>query len=87
MVNPGEVPRRAVMFDQPKVLTGWNQKGTWPGAGTQRFPAAVVAPPAQRHDLTHADRAAERGKPVVLRELRRLGTQTARRADGTAGRG
>jgi hypothetical protein len=26
MVNSGEVLLRAVMFDQPKVLTGWNQK-------------------------------------------------------------
>ena len=34
--------------------------------GLQRFPAADVAPPAERHDLTHTVMSAERGKPVVL---------------------
>ena len=36
-VNPGEVPLKAVMFDRPKMLTGLNQKGTWPGTGASAF--------------------------------------------------
>ena len=51
MVNSSEVPLKAVMFDKPKLLLGLNQKGTWPGAGSQRFPATDDAPPAERHDL------------------------------------
>ena len=54
MVNPGEVLIKAVMFNKPKLLIGLNQKGTWPGAGSQRFPATDEAPPAERHDLNPA---------------------------------
>jgi hypothetical protein len=54
MVNSGEVLLKAVMFNKPKLLTGLNQKGKWPGTGTQRFPATDDAPPAERHDLNSA---------------------------------
>jgi hypothetical protein len=60
--KPGVVPLSRTL----KLLTGLNQKGTWPGAEAQRSSAADDAPPAQRHDLTHAVTSAERGKPVVL---------------------
>jgi hypothetical protein len=46
MVNSGEVLLKAVMFDKPKLLIGLNQKGKWPGVGTQRFSATDDAPPA-----------------------------------------
>jgi hypothetical protein len=83
MVNPGEVPIKAVMFVEPKVLTDSDQKGTWPGAGAKRSPAVDDAPPAERHDLTHSVASMERGKPVVLP----LGKRAARRVDRAAGRG
>src|SRR5437879_5840459 len=54
MVNPGEVLLKAVMFVKPKLLIGLDQKGKWPGAGSQRFPATDVVPPAERHDLNPA---------------------------------
>ncbi len=54
MVNSGEVPIKAVMFVEPKLLTGSDQKGKWPGAGSQRYPATDDAPPAERHDLNPA---------------------------------
>jgi len=37
MVNPGEALVKAVMFDKPKMLTGLDQKGMWPGAGGWHF--------------------------------------------------
>ena len=54
MVNSSEVLIKAVMFNKPKLLIGLDQKGKWPGVGTQRFPATDEAPPAERHDLTLA---------------------------------
>jgi hypothetical protein len=66
MVNSGEVPLKAVMFNKPKVLSGLDQNGMWPGAGTQRFLAADDVPPAERHDLTRSGTGVERGKPVAL---------------------
>jgi len=66
-VNPGEVPINVVIYDKPKMLGGLNQKkGVWPGAEDKSSPAADVAPPAKRHNLTHSDRHRERGKPVAL---------------------
>jgi len=55
-------PEAAVRLE-PK---GKGPNGPWPGAGTQRFPAADAEPPAERHDLTRAVTSAERGKPVAL---------------------
>ena len=43
-------------------------KGTWSGIGVQASPVAEGAPPAERSDLTRADTATERGKPVALPE-------------------
>jgi hypothetical protein len=54
------------MFNKPKMLSGFDQNGMWPGAGTQRFPAADDAPPAERHDLTRSGTNVEHGKPVAL---------------------
>ena len=57
---------KAVTKDKPKMLTGLNQKGKWSGTGVSFSPVAVVAPPAERRDLTHVGIQEERGKPVVF---------------------
>lgn len=54
MVNSGEVLLKAVMFVEPKLLTGSDQNGKWPGAGSQRYPSTDAVPPAERHDLNSA---------------------------------
>src|SRR5436305_8692379 len=51
-VNPGEVLIKAVNRDKPKMLSGLDQNGTWPGTGVATSPVADDAPPAERHDLT-----------------------------------
>ena len=66
MVNARESLINVVTNDQPKMLRGWGQKGTWPGLGTPNLPSADVAPPAERRDLTHTGTHGERGQPVVL---------------------
>jgi hypothetical protein len=96
MVNPGEVLLKAVMFVQPGTeVEGADRlgpKGMWPGAGVQRSPAADGAPPAERHDLTHAGTDEERGKPVVLprgkanRKASRWGCGYRRREQANAAR-
>jgi len=78
--KPGGVP----WYRTLKLLTGLNQKGTWPGAGAQRSPAADVAPPAPRHDLTRSVMSAERGKPVALPLG---GREVVRPTAGAAGKG
>jgi len=40
-----------VTFDEPKLLTGSNQKVRGQAQGHQRSPATDVAPPAERHNL------------------------------------
>ena len=42
------------MFVEPKLLTGSDQNGKWPGAESQRCSATDEAPPAERHDLNSA---------------------------------
>ena len=64
-VNSGEVPIKAVMFVERKLLNRSDQKGMWPGTGPQRYPATDDAPPAQRRDLPHAEPSTERGKPAA----------------------
>ena len=51
-VNPGEVLIKAVNRNKPKMLSGLDQNGTWPGTGAAMSPVADDAPPAERHDLT-----------------------------------
>src|SRR3954453_1513347 len=51
-VNPGEVLIKAVSKVEPKMLSGSDQKGTWPGTGVAMSPVADDAPPAERHDPT-----------------------------------
>ena len=51
-VNPGEVLIKAVNRDEPKMLSGSDQNGKWPGTGAADSPVADDAPPAERHDLT-----------------------------------
>src|SRR5262249_40271145 len=65
-VNSGEVLCKGRDVQPAQGAVGWDQKGEWPGGKAQRSLPAAVAPPAERHDLTHADAVTERGKPVVL---------------------
>jgi hypothetical protein len=83
-VNPGEVLIKAVSKVEPKMLSGSDQKGTWPGAGVAMSLAADDAPPAERHDPP----------PRVIGEMNevtpsppREGRPTAKGADETAGKG
>jgi hypothetical protein len=78
--KPGVVP----LYRTLKLLLGLNQKVRGQVQGLQRSPAADVAPPAERHDLTRSVASAERGKPVAFPCRGRL---VARPADGAAGRG
>ena len=66
MVNARESLINVVTNDQPKVLRGWGQTGTWSGLGAPNSPSADGVPPAERRDLTHTGTHGERGKPVVL---------------------
>jgi len=77
--KPGVVPSYRTL----KLLTGLDQKVRGQVWGLQRSPAADVAPPAQRHDLTRPVASAERGKPVALPS----GREVVRPTDGAAGRG
>ena len=52
MVNPGEVPIKAVIINKPKMLSGLNQKVRGQALGAGQSPVADGAPPADRHDLT-----------------------------------
>ena len=60
--KPGVVP----LYRTRKLLLGLNQKVRGQVQGPKRSPAADVAPPTERHDLTHPATSAERGKPVAL---------------------
>jgi hypothetical protein len=73
----GRDVRQAKGADRP------GPKGTGPGAGAQRSPAADGAPPAERHDLTRSGAEAERGKPVAppARDSEPRGEPTGRRAE------
>jgi hypothetical protein len=78
------VPIKVVKFDEPRMLSGSDQKGTWPGTGASDSPVADVAPPAERHDLT----------PGMIEEMNevtpsppREGRRTAKGADEAAGKG
>jgi hypothetical protein len=46
MVNPGEVPIKAVMFDKPKLLIGLDQK-----VSGQVRDLSVIPPRMMRHRL------------------------------------
>jgi hypothetical protein len=75
---------KAVTRDKPKMLTGLNQNGTWSGVGASHSPAADVAPPAEKHDLTP-------GSIAKVNEVTplppRKGRLTAKEADEAAERG
>jgi hypothetical protein len=89
MVNSGEVPIKAVMFVKPKLLIGLDQKGKWPGAGSQHCPATDDAPPAKRHDLNPASgMQVNEVSPQSSDRIHHCGGQRcARNAHGAAGKG
>src|SRR4051812_571454 len=43
-VNPGEPPQAPSPTNKPKVLTGLDQNGAWPGPGAPNSPGADVGP-------------------------------------------
>ncbi len=70
MVNICELLINVVIANKPKMLcveyTRLEPKGMWLSTGVLRLPVAVVVPPAERQDLTHAGIQAKRGKPVCF---------------------
>src|ERR1700692_4818555 len=60
-------------------------KGTWSGPEAPNSSGAVVAPPAERRDLTHTVTATERGKPVVSPSGKAALARGADEAAGTGG--
>ena len=83
MVNRCESLINVVNANKPKMLIGLNQNGKWSGTGVLCSPVVVVAPPANRRDLTHAVSQAERGKPDIFP----MGRMVARPTNEIAGKG
>ena len=54
------------MFRKPKMLTGFNQKGEWPGCRSTSYRIANVAPPVKWKSLTHFVCYVEHGNPVAV---------------------
>ena len=52
--------------------------GKWPGSGALIFPDADDAPPADRRNLTCSSINAERGKPDLLRPVRKADRKECR---------
>ena len=75
---------KAVNRDKPKMLSGLDQKGTWPGAGVALSPVADDAPPAERHDPTPG--AIEKMNKVTPLSPRK-GRRPVKNADETAEEG
>ena len=69
--------------EEPKVLTGSDQKGEQSRMQTFKFCITDDALSAERENLTHSVQEVERGKPVVLP----MGKPTVRKADRNAGKG
>jgi hypothetical protein len=84
MVNLGKVLIKAVTGNKPKMLSGLNQKVRGQVQGPGGSPAADVAPPADKHDLTPGSiEKMNEVTPLSPRE----GRLTAKKADGAAGKG
>ena len=66
MVNTREALINVITKDKRQDAFTLGPKGTWSGPEAPSSSGAVVAPPAERRDLTHTVTAAERGKPVVF---------------------
>ena len=75
---------KAVNKDEPKMLSGSDQNGTWSGPGAAMSPGADGAPPAERHDPTPgAIEQVNEVTPLPPRE----GKRPARGADEAAEEG
>jgi hypothetical protein len=84
MVNLGKVLIKAVTGNKPKMLSGLNQKVRGQVQGPGGSPAADVAPPADKHDLTPGSiEKMNEVTPLSPRE----GRLTAKKADEAAGKG
>jgi hypothetical protein len=64
-VNGCEALRTAVRADQPKVMRGWSQQGTWLGLEGPHSPSAAGVSPAKRRDRPHTGTHVECGTPVA----------------------
>ena len=63
---------------QAKEAVTLGPKGKWPGSGVFFFPDADDAPPAERRNLTRSGINAERGKPDLLRPVRKADRKECR---------
>ena len=84
MVNLREVPIKVVNSDQPKMLSGLNQNGTWSGTGSSPF--------SRRGWCTTGRQARPQSRVIQkMNELTPLssprGKRTVKNADKAAGKG
>jgi len=83
-VNPGEPLLNVVRTNQPKMLRGWSQNGTWRGVRVPPSLPVDTRPPANRRDLTHSR---IRTGNVVSPHVTRKGKRPVRGADWRGGMG
>jgi len=75
---------KAVNRNKPKMLSGLDQNGTWPGTGAVHSPVADGAPPVEKHDPTPgAIGAMNEVTPLPAQK----GKPTVKDADEAAGKG
>lgn len=90
-VNGSELSINVVNHNEPKVLTGLDQKVREQAGELSALRLVDVASPAKRQGLTRSVRRIKQGKPVRLHAgcamIGLQGQRAARRADGRAGRG
>ena len=84
MANSSELPINVVRTSKPKTLTGLNQNGTWPGAGASPFPCRRCRATGEQAEPTPS---VIRPWNVVSPSSSPRGRPSARRTDGTAGKG
>ena len=66
MGNICELLINIVKHNEPKMLTGSTQNGTWSGTGAEASPVMDEVPPVNREVLTHPVIRHKHGKPVIF---------------------
>ncbi len=66
MAKTSELLLNVVSLDQPKMLTGWNQKVSNLAAMLIIHRSRTTALPAKRESLSHSGAHTEQGKPTVF---------------------
>ena len=84
MVNPGEVPIKAVIINKPKMLSGLDQKVRGQASGAGQSPIADGAPPA---DTARPNSRVIQKMNEVTPLSPREGRRTAKNADEAAAEG